>query len=119
MGTDWVTIKVPESDREQADDYKPDGVTWGDCLVAGAERLADDLESDTRRFEPETATADVEELAAEIRQELGFGGDPEKLADVDALAEAVADRIEIHEGSLSTIEERTGRIERTLEDLTR
>lgn len=44
--TNWVTVKVPEPDRNQAATYKPDGVTWGDCLVAGAERLNDTVDSD-------------------------------------------------------------------------
>lgn len=38
--TEWVTVKVPKADREQANVYKPDSATWGDCLVAGAKALA-------------------------------------------------------------------------------
>jgi len=34
--TNWVTIRVPESDREDAKAARPDDATHGDCLVAGA-----------------------------------------------------------------------------------
>lgn len=39
--TEWVTVKVPEADREMAKETRPDGATYGDCLVAGAQELAD------------------------------------------------------------------------------
>ena len=102
---EWVTVKVPKADKQQADEYRPEGSTFGDCLVAGAERLADGLDSDTRRFEPDSATADVDELADALADRIDY---PESQD-----SETIARRLE----SLATIEERTGRIERTLEDL--
>lgn len=39
--TDWVTVRVPEPDRDEAKDIRPDDATHGDCLVAGAKALAE------------------------------------------------------------------------------
>jgi hypothetical protein len=102
---EWVTVKVPREDKAQADEYRPDGSTFGDCLVAGAERLADGLDSDTRRFEPDGATADVDELAEKLADRIDY---PESVDTED-----IARRLE----ALESIESRVGSIERTLEDL--
>jgi len=81
--TKWVTVKVPESDHEQADDYKPDGVTWGDCLVAGAERLNDHRDSDTSRFDPGPGPFEAEaEIHVTVSDE-----------DLEAIREDVADAV--------------------------
>jgi len=103
--TNWVTVKVPEGDREQAAEYKPDGVTWGDCLVAGAERLNDGLDSDTRRFEPDGATAGVDEIVDVLTDELGS-------RDAD-----VADRIDGVEMAIQELTDQVQSVKRTLEDL--
>jgi hypothetical protein len=79
---EWVTVKIPKAERDAAQD---DPRTYGDIMRAG-------LEQDTTG----TQDLDAQEIAATIRQELGFDGDPENVADVDALAEAVADRIDTH-----------------------
>jgi hypothetical protein len=47
----YESVSVPNDDLEQAAEYKPESATWGDCLVAGAERLNEHLDSDTRRFD--------------------------------------------------------------------
>jgi hypothetical protein len=93
MGRDgakqWVTVKVPREDKEQADDYRPDESTFGDCLVAGAERLADGLDSDTRRFEPDDATADVDALADRLVDELAATAGGPQVDDSDIAREVV------------------------------
>lgn len=112
----WVTVKVPESDKEQADDYRPDGSTFGDCLVAGAERLNDSLDSDTPAgFDPgqidevlAASKADVpttEEIVADLKNELSMANE----AGVDVDEERLFEQ-------LNELEERTGRIERLLEE---
>ena len=45
----YGSVSAPEEKIEQASDYKPDGATWGEVLVAGAERLNDALDSDMGR----------------------------------------------------------------------
>lgn len=102
--TEWKTIKVPEEAKREADDAKPGPATWADCLVAGAKELSG---------EPHvTATAEVkpfvdEERLEEIRQQL------EELDPTQPVSEQL-DRVE---ASVETIETRTGRIERQLEEL--
>jgi hypothetical protein len=82
----WHTLRVPPEAYEQAKAQKEDhDRTWGEQVVRpDGEDTAD------------TQDLDAQEIAASIRRELGFDGDPENVADVDALAEAVADRIDTH-----------------------
>lgn len=72
--TDWKTIKVPPEDKERADDYRPEDSTWGDVVLAGAERLNDHMDSNP----PPGVDIGV---------------------DVDALAERIADRVEAEGGA--------------------
>ena len=37
---EWVTLRVPKADRETCKEYRPDGKTYADCLVAGTQALA-------------------------------------------------------------------------------
>lgn len=88
--TTWKTVKVPEGDKERADDYRPDGATWGDCLVAGAERLNDSLDSDTRAYLDGTEGVDVDALASALTDEISV----EQGVEADALARRVAAQID-------------------------
>jgi len=92
--TNWVTIRVPESDREDAKAARPDDATHGDCLVAGAKALAgDDGES-------------IAETAVDVTPEI----DDDAVADGASLAEI--------QEAIETVEARTGRLEQMLEDVT-
>jgi len=42
----YASVSAPELQVDQARDYKPDDATWGEVLIAGAERLNDGLDSD-------------------------------------------------------------------------
>ena len=42
----YGSVSAPEDKIEQASEYKPAGATWGEVLVAGAERLNGNLDSD-------------------------------------------------------------------------
>lgn len=104
--TEWVTLKVPKADRDKANNYRPDGSTYGDCLVAGAERLNDHLESDPPAGADADITATVtptldDEAVDELVDEL-----QSRLSEADPAAD-----------QLNTIEQRTGRIERIVEEL--
>lgn len=50
--TNWVTIKVPEDDRDEAKAARPEDATWGDVLVAGAVWLNGEQESGVGDLEP-------------------------------------------------------------------
>lgn len=112
----YDSVSIPNDDLETAQDYKPDTATWGDCLVAGAERLNENLDSDVvsghdSRF---------------------YTGDPSNTVDVDAIIDELKTAIDTtaYDGGLSdehaeellssleAIETRTGRIERQLDTLT-
>lgn len=105
-GKDWVTIKVPEEDRDKAKDYRPEGATHGDCLVAGAERLSEHLDSDTARF---ADGVDAGTLAGEIADavELEANGDG---VDPEVLAREVAARVDYGELANRTADELEGRM---------
>jgi hypothetical protein len=66
---EWVTIRVPEADRDAAKNRRPEEATHGDCLVAGAEQLNEHTESDPS---PAIGNADmdVDALRAAILEEL-------------------------------------------------
>lgn len=85
---EWVTVKVPKADKQQADEYRPEGSTFGDCLVAGAERLNDHLDSDTARFGD---GVDAETLAEDIKDELSMANEPGVEVDVDRLINRIED----------------------------
>ena len=118
----YGSVSAPEDKIEQASDYKPDGATWGEVLVAGAERLNENLDSDMAAESLTDGLADdevavvgtrealVEELAARLA-ELPDNGDNANVG--DDLREQL-DRIE---SAATTAEARTGRIEGTLEDM--
>jgi len=97
----YTSVSVPDNDYAQADDYKPDAVTWGDVLVAGAERLNDHLDSDP----PIPHDTSVEALAERIVDQIGadVGGpqvDDSEIArsvarelDYAHLADSVAEKV--------------------------
>ena len=85
-----ASVTASEDKIEQAREYKPDRVTWGEVLIAGAERLNDQLESNTRRVADDV---DAETIAENLPD---YGVDTDALvADLKAdLAPAVADEVE-------------------------
>ena len=124
--TNWVTIKVPEADRAQAREYAPDDATYADCLVAGAERLNDDLDSDTARFADGNAdiTATVrptidedalDDLTDEVEERMADavadGATPNANLDAEAVADLLTERIDYPE------RQDVARIEGRIDDL--
>jgi len=83
--TEWVTVKVPESDRDECKEIRPDSATFGDCIVAGAKSLSDGdviLPNQT----------DAEDIADEIVGRIDMTADPGTVmsdSDVADLAEQV------------------------------
>ena len=118
----YGSVSAPEDKIEQASDYKPDGATWGEVLVAGADRLNETQGTDMAAESLTDGLADdevavvgtrealVDELAARLT-ELPDYGDNANVG--DDLREQL-DRIE---SAATTAEARTGRIEGTLEDM--
>jgi ABC-type phosphate transport system ATPase subunit len=88
---EWVTVKVPREDKVTADEYRPDESTFGDCLVAGAERLNDHLDSD-----PPVGVdhPDPEEYAREVVDAVAVEADGHGRVDSDDLADAVARKLD-------------------------
>jgi ABC-type phosphate transport system ATPase subunit len=104
---EWVTVKVPREDKEKADEYRPDGSTFGDCLVAGAERLNDHLDSDP----PVGADyPDPEEYAREVVDAVAAEADGQGRVDSDDLADAVARRLDYAELANRVADELEGRM---------
>jgi len=105
----YTGVSVPDDDYEQASELKPDTVTWGDVLLTGAEELSygDDSGGSTEiEIEPTLDSDAVDELVAELESALGGVGAGEN-ADLEEIKSA-----------LSTVESRTNRIEKTLDNLT-
>jgi len=91
--TNWVTVKLPEETRDKAQN---DPRTYGEVMEVG---LQVSLSADS-----EDAESVVQELEARI-DSLAFDG---------AISEDEAQQMM---SSLQTLEKRTGRIERQLEEL--
>ena len=107
--TNWVTIRVPETDRDAAKEMRPDNATHGDCLVAGSQVLnaaaqagfSDDVVGYLQYMEDQAAgvyesdsdTVSVDELVDELKSELSMAADPVVTADIEAMQEKL-DRIE-------------------------
>jgi len=89
--TNWVTIRVPESDRDEAKDVRPDDATHGDCLVAGAKALAG---QDTESVATE---ADAHAVAEAIKGEISMANEP----GVEIDAERIINRIDDLETELT------------------
>lgn len=104
---EWVTVKVPVADKERADDYRPDESTYGACLVAGAERLNDALDSDTRAYLDGTEGIDVDALADELAKR---SANADGTIDTDALASEIARRIDYTALANKTADELEGRM---------
>jgi len=68
--TEWVTIRVPEHNRDDAKEIRPDDATHGDCLVAGAKALAngEDQLNDDSSTETQTHDTDTSELMDKLRR---------------------------------------------------
>lgn len=82
--TNWVTIRVPEDDRDDAKEIRPDDATHGDCLVAGAKALAGVDDS---------PKVDMDGLIDELKNELSMAADPTVTPDIEGMYERL-DRIE-------------------------
>jgi hypothetical protein len=118
----YGSVSAPEAKIDQASDYKPDGATWGEVLVEGAERLNENLDSDMAAESLTDGLADdevavvgtrealVEELAARL-------SDAGVNADGDGFPDDLRDQLDRIESAATTAEARTGRIEGTLEDM--
>jgi len=116
----WHTLRVPPEAYDQAKEQKENaGRTWGEQVV----RPENDAESES---------IDVERLADELAECVtGKSLNPEALADaladeldeygvsagVDAQLAGIAEQLATIERAASTAEERTGSIERQLEDM--
>lgn len=97
MSDDWKTLRVPTDAWERAKEQKESaGRTWGEQIVRPDGEYSDDGDA---------TAVDADELADALADRIDY---PESQD-----SETIARRLE----SLATIEERTGRIERTLEDL--
>jgi hypothetical protein len=84
---EWVTVKVPREDKAKADDYRPEGSTFGDCLVAGADRLNGTQATDmSHRVGNEM---DAGDLAAYLVDELGAAAGGPQVDDSDIAADVV------------------------------
>lgn len=83
---------VDEVHAQHNDRRKRLGLSWSEYL----RRCDPPGEGDGTTALSAGANLDTEALAAELRQDLGFDGDPTNLADADALAEAIADRVAAH-----------------------
>jgi archaellum component FlaC len=99
---EWVTIKVPETVR---DDAREDPRTYGEIMRAGTEGAPDfDLEQEAL-FERLSGVEDV------------LGQNNIQREEFRVQLEEMQETLERIESSASTVEERTGRIEQALEDM--
>lgn len=96
----YESVTVPTDDYDKASNYKPDGATWGEVLVAGAERLNEKLDSDGFYINSSTTTESIDYsvLAQGLAAELEQPDEPDP-ADMhaDQLASEVAKRIDHNE----------------------
>jgi hypothetical protein len=93
--TDYGTIRIPREEYERHNERRQEmGLTWAAYIDGEAPALTNGAE------------VDVESLVSELSDELASGSSDG--ADLERLRD-----------SLSVIEERTGQIQRTLEDLQR
>ena len=94
----YKSVSIPEEQHATASSYKPQNASWswGDALVAGAERLNDDLNSDAQRFGEEMdADAVADAVAERIDADGGATDIDGVVADLKAeLPGAVADEVE-------------------------
>lgn len=104
---EWVTVKVPAEDKERADDYRPDGSTFGDCLVAGAERLNDNLDTDTGRFTDDAV--DVDAIAERVVDTIGAAVGGPQIDDTE-LAREVSRQVDYAELATKVADELEGRM---------
>ena len=108
---EWVTIKIPKATRNEARD---DPRTYGEIMEAG---LAGDLAEGTTKLYQVGDGEPVDELMAKLDQiqnaQANTVSESLQLAEADGLR----DQLQRIESAASTAEERTGRIEQTLEDM--
>lgn len=127
----YGSVSAPEDKIEQASEYKPAGATWGEVLVAGAERLNDGLDSDTG--EPDGVPIHVPKAnydrAETIKERYGdtwggvvmyyatHRGSLDARTEAGSLPDDLREQLDRIESAATTAEARTGRIEGTLEDM--
>lgn len=79
---EWVTVKVPKRDREDAKAARPDSATFGDCLVAGAKLLSGGEGVEPAPVELQSVETDgvelpdAETIADELVGRIGMASDP-------------------------------------------
>ena len=129
----YGSVSAPEDKIEQASDYKPDGATWGEVLVAGAERLNENLDSDRAAVSEDIDAAalvaledrldEVAEMLEKIQNDWEYLNGEEIHGGVHEsghqLREALEqlDQLDRIEDAATTAEARTGSIENTLDDM--
>lgn len=98
--TNWVTVKVPEEQRDKAKEHQPNGTTYADCLVTGARTLAEEPNAELTATVTPTLDEDrVDELVADLKSRVGeadpSGGSALDYADVkEAAREAMREVLE-------------------------
>ena len=139
----YASVSAPELQVDQARDYKPDDATWGEVLIAGAERLNDGLDSmdgsDAPDAEQVAKTVVARLEGSKPLEEMAFDDwwEPDyaqtialsvvdELEDVDiawdepeggGFPDDLRDQLDRIESAATTAEARTGRIEGTLDDM--
>lgn len=100
-GDNWKTLRVPPEAYDEAKEQKEEhGRTWGEQVVR----------------DEDNAPRDVDALVDELKDELSMTADPGAPTS-DADVERMMETLERIERAAGTVEERTGRIERAVEEL--
>jgi hypothetical protein len=107
MAQDYTTIRVTEAAKAQAEQSKREDETWNDYILRCSENPPE-----VKEFVPASAV----ETGAGMD---GDAGIPPGLLEVRDVTEEDLEEIKDEMRALSTVEERTGRIERMLEELQR
>ena len=129
--TNWVTIRVPEPDRDAAKEMRPDDATHGDCLVAGSQALnaaaqegfSDDVVGYLQYMEDQAAgvyendsdTAGIDNVVEELKSELSMVADPTVSPDMESLFE----KLETVEAAAKEATQAAQSAEQSVEELQR
>ena len=124
--TNWVTIRVPEANRDDAKDIRPDNATHGDCLVAGAKILATAAEAGYKgdmvgyltHLEDQAQGVhdpDVDDVIDDFKSELSMVADPTVSPDMESLFE----KLETVESAAKEATQAAQSAEQSVEELQR
>jgi len=83
--TEWVTIRVPEHNRDDAKEIRPDDATHGDCLVAGAKALANGEGGTDKDFEDYFTPDVAQTIAQHVIQDIEINSDTDTSELMDKL----------------------------------